>query len=165
MKLLGKLLLLLALTGMMSACGSKATVSKSLDDSLISKEKHFVIGDFDCQATDVPSHFMEAVKGYLKSELQKRNLYSNENESNPCRVNVVLNYYRMRSGFTRMMFGVLAGKDGVESVVSIVDQQTNQVVGKSNVSTFNIMAVGEMDDIARMHAEKIAEFVAGEIKG
>lgn len=165
MKLLGRWTCLFMLTLFLSACGSKATVSKNIDSSLIANQTQFNIGKIECQLNDVPDHFLEAIKGHLKSELQKRNLYSSENDELPCEINIVLSYYRMRSGFTRMMFGVMAGKDGVESVVSIVDPKTNLVVGKSNVSTFNIMAIGEMDDIARMHAEKIAEFVAGEIKG
>lgn len=164
MKMLAKCTCLFIVALMLSACGSSATISKNLDSSLIANQSQFKIGKIECQLNDVPDHFLEAIKGHLKSELQKRNLYSNENSNNSCDVNVVLNYYRMRSGFTRMMFGVMAGKDGVESIISIVDPNTNIVVGKSTVSTFNIMAVGEMDDIARMHAEKIAAFIAGEIK-
>lgn len=165
MKQIGTWSFLIMVSLFLSACGSKATVSKNIDSSLVANQTQFNIGTIECQLNDVPDHFMDAIKGHLKSELKKRNLYSINNDNHPYEINIVLNYYRMRSGFTRMIFGVMAGKDGVESLVSITDPKTNKIVGKSNVSTFNIMAVGEMDDIARMHAEKIAEFVAGELQG
>ena len=56
------------------------------------------------------------------------------------------------------------GKDGVDSTVSVLEMSTNKTIAQSDVSTFNIMAVGDQEDIARMHAGEIAEFLAGEIK-
>lgn len=165
MRAITKIITLIVFTFLVCACGSNATISKNVDESLMANQTKFKIGNIQCQISEVPEHFLVAVKGHLKTELQKRNIYTDDNNSNPCTVDISVNYYRMRSGFTRMMFGVFAGKDGVESIVSVVDSKTNTVLGKSNVSTFNVMAVGEMDDIARMHAEKIAEFVAGELKG
>lgn len=61
------------------------------------------------------------------------------------------------------MFGVFAGKDGVDSEV-IVKNSTGEVIGKSTVSSYNLMAIGDMQDVARMHAEEIAKFLnAGKI--
>lgn len=55
-----------------------------------------------------------------------------------------------------MMFGILAGKDGIASEVSVRDN-AQKVIGSSTVSTFNVMAVGTEEDIAHMHAEEIAK--------
>jgi hypothetical protein len=60
------------------------------------------------------------------------------------------------------MFGIFAGKDGVDSTVDVVDARTGKVVGSSTVSSYNVMAVGEQEDVARMHAEEIARFLSGE---
>ena len=71
--------------------------------------------------------------------------------------------FRMRSGVTRMMFGIFAGKDGIASEVSVRDS-SQKVLGSSTVSTFNVMAVGGEEDIARMHAEEIARTLLERLK-
>ena len=159
-----RLIGLIMIIFLISACGSSTHISKNVDEALIVNKTKFNIGNIQCQINDVPEHFLSALKGYLITELKKRNIYTEDITDKPCSINISVNYYRMRTGFTRMMFGVFAGKDGVESTVSIFDPKTNNIRGESNVSSFNMMAIGEMDDIAKMHAEEIAEFVAGELK-
>lgn len=149
----------------LSACGSSAVVDKSLNESLSTNNSKYSVDSVSCNVKDVPDHFLTAVNGYLKTELDKQNILGKNDSKESYKINILVNEYRMRSGMTRMMFGAFAGKDGVESIVTIVDPITGEVEGKSTVSTFNITAVGGMDDIARMHAEKIAEFISGKIKG
>lgn len=149
----------------LSACGSSAVVNKSLSESLSANDSKFTVETINCKIKDVPEHFLTAVNGYLKTELDKKNLLERTDSRTSYKVNIMVNDYRMRSGMTRMMFGAFAGKDGVESIVTIVDPVSGEVAGESTVSTFNITAVGGMDDIARMHAEKIAEFISGKIRG
>lgn len=160
-----KFSLLLVCLLILSACGSSAVVNKSLTESLSANNLKFTLDAINCNVNDVPDHFLAAVNGYLKSELTKKDLLEKTGSEKSYKISILVNEYRMRSGMTRMMFGVFAGQDGVGSIVTIFDSVTGNVVGKSTVSTFNITAVGGMDDIARMHAEKIAEFVSGDIKG
>ncbi len=70
----------------------------------------------------------------------------------------------MRKGMTRMMFGVFAGKDGIDSTVNVYSPDGSQVLGSSEVSSYNVMAVGSQDDIARMHGDEIVKFLSGEIQ-
>ena len=67
----------------------------------------------------------------------------------------------MRSGFNRMLFGLMAGKDGITSTVTILDSKTGEVIGETDVNTYNVLAIGGEQDIARMHAEEIAKFLSG----
>ncbi len=55
-----------------------------------------------------------------------------------------------------MMFGVLAGKDGIEGDVTVHDAATGEVISKLTASSFKILAVGSDDDVARMFAEQVA---------
>lgn len=158
-----KFLLMSSCLLVLSACGSSAVVNKSLNESLSSNNSKFIVGSIRSNVSDVPGHFLMAVNGYLNVELNKKNLLEKLDSKKAYKVNILIDEYRMRSGMTRRMFGVFAGKDGVKSIVTIVDPITGIVVGKSTISTFNITALGEMDDIARMHAKKIAAFVSGEI--
>jgi len=97
----------------------------------------------------------------LKVELAKRHLLANENSGPEFYIDIAVTNYRMRGDVVRFMLGMFAGKDGVESTVSIRDSKTEELAGETDVSTFNITAIGSMDEIARMHAQEIAKFLAG----
>ncbi len=148
---------------MLSACGSSSKIIKPMDNSSFENVK-YKVGEATTKVNDIPDHFLAAVKGHLKSELRKRNLLNENGENNTFIVEIDVKYYRMRSGFTRAFFGVLAGKDGIDSTITIIRNSDKSIVGESNVSTFNIMAIGNQDDIAHMHAKEIAKFIAGEKK-
>jgi uncharacterized alkaline shock family protein YloU len=143
----------------LAACGSSSQFVKPMENS-VSKQgapKKYLVGNFSTKVDSVPDHFLSAIKGFLKVELKEKGLYV-DNESDPANViDVEVNYYRMRSGFTRMFWGMLAGKDGVDSTVKITDTETQSIVGEMTVSSFNVAAIGESEDVARMHAEEIAE--------
>lgn len=65
---------------------------------------------------------------------------------------------------TRMMFGIFAGKDGINSTVKVYSPDGGKVLGSSEVNSYNVMAVGSQDDIARMHGEEIVKFLSGDIQ-
>lgn len=150
--------LLLLLVG----CGSSTKITNELDRSLFAEQRKFQIAEVACNAEDVPDHFIVAIKSYLKIELQKKQLLYTENDGVPCDVEITITDYRMRSSFNRIMWGAFAGKDGVESTVLITDSSNKLALGKSKISSFNVTIASDLDDIARRHAEEIAEFVAGE---
>ena len=105
-------------------------------------------------------HFLIEVKSFLKAALAAADAGS-QGDPADWQIAVKVVSYRMRSGFTRFMFGMLAGKDGVDSQVQVLDA-SGKVLGDSNVSTFNVTAVGSGEDVAKMHADEIAKFVLGD---
>jgi hypothetical protein len=83
-----------------------------------------------------PEHLLAAIKGHLKAELPKRGQLATGHASDVYNVAVNVTYYRMRGGVVRYMFGVLAGKDGIDSTVTVTSRDTGQMAGESSVSTF-----------------------------
>jgi hypothetical protein len=148
----------------LSACGSSAVVNKSLNELPNKNHAKFSVDSIKSNAEGVPDHFLTAIKGYLKAELDEKNLLEETGSDMSYKINVLVSEYRMRSSVSRVMFGALAGKDGVESVVTITAPVTGDIVGESAVSTFNITAVAGMEDVAKMHAEEISEFVSGDLR-
>ncbi|TMP40803.1 hypothetical protein CWB96_19810 [Pseudoalteromonas citrea] len=138
----------------LSACSSSTKISQAINTNGAKAQSYSNI-EISNSNTDAPDHFAQAVKSYLKLELKNKALFTEESGN---KVSVNISDYRMRSGFTRALFGVFAGKDGVDSEVVVTDVN-GKVIGKSKVSSFNVMAIGDMQDIARMHAEEIAEFL------
>lgn len=157
-----KTILLLSIFALMlGGCASATNITQPLETAKVAEVKTF--GDIEINKNDTkaPEHFILAVQSYIKQSLQERSLYDEESGK---RINVSVNKYRMRKGMTRMMFGIFAGKDGIDSTVKVYSPDGNKVLGSSEVSSYNVMAVGSQDDIARMHGEEIVKFLTGEEK-
>lgn len=154
-----------AISAVVAACGSTSQVRQPVESvraatAVFSVEKPVSAVPKD---SDQPAeHFLSAVTSYLKSELAKNGRLAKEGED-ALKIDIKVVEFRMRSGVARMMFGMLAGKDGIASEVSVRDS-SQKVLGSSTVSTFNVMAVGGEEDIARMHAEEIAKTLLERLK-
>lgn len=156
---------ILGLALLVTGCASSHVVTKPMEPATGSSQETYFISTIDDKSEHVvPEHFLEAIRGYLKAELTKRNMIAEDKSVADRELQIQVTYYRMRSGFTRMMFGVMAGKDGVTSTVNVLNAKTGEVIGTSDVNTYNVMAVGGEQDVARMHAEEIAKFLGGKVK-
>lgn len=160
-----KRMLLFGLGLLLAGCASSHVDKKPIEPVTgLSQVKYSIKNIEDKSEKIVPEHFLESIKGYLKAEMKKRNMLAEEELETNRDVVIQVTYYRMRSGFTRMMFGVMAGKDGVASTVTVLDAKTGEEIGASEVNTYNVLAVGGEQDVARMHAEEIANFLDGKKK-
>ena len=157
-KKIARILLVLAGMTLLSACGGNVKVAMPLNPSTEQKmaDQKAAVRTVKASVADVPSHFLLAVKGHVENELGRRGMLANGSEENAHQIDVNVTYYRMRTGFTRMMFGALAGKDGIEGDVTVHDAATGEIISKLTASSFNILAVGSDDDVARMFAEQVA---------
>jgi hypothetical protein len=149
------------ISGFLAACGSSQSVVKQMDRPAAIVARFHLDPITDHSGEAAPDQFLTSIRGFLESDLKQRNLLAADPDPAP-HVHIDVTSYRMRGGITRAMFGAMAGKDGVESKVTVLAPGSDQVLGATDVSTFNIMAFGGSDDIARMHADKIAGFLAGE---
>jgi hypothetical protein len=144
----------------LSGCGSSSTAIQPMPDATpmgAGSPARYAAGTLSAGSTEIPAHVAQAVTGHLDSELRKRGLASAADDGNAIRIDATATYYRMRSGFSRMMVGMLAGKDGIKCDVQLVDKKSGKTVGKFQVSSYNLTAVGGEDDVARMLAEEIAK--------
>lgn len=128
-----KFSLLPACLFILSGCGSSAVVNKSLNDLPNRDHAKFTVESIKSDVAGVPDHFLAAISEYLKAELDKKNLLEKTDSSAAYKINILVNEYRMRSGVSRVMLGVLAGKDGVESTVTITDPATGEIAGEPTV--------------------------------
>jgi hypothetical protein len=152
--------LLVLTSGLLAACGSSQSIVKPIDRPASVVSRFHLDPIDDRSGESVPDQFLASIRGYLESDLKQQNLLAADADQAP-HVHIEVTDYRMRGGVTRAMFGAMAGKDGVESKVTVLAPGGDRVLGASDVSTYNIMAFGGPDDIARMHADKIAGFLAG----
>lgn len=148
----------------LAGCASSTVIDKPINKTGLpaAGNARYFVTDVHSQVPDVPEQFPVAIKAYLKSELTKRGSLAKEQSSNSRDVEITITDYRMRDSVNRVLWGVLAGKDGVESTVQVRDHGTNSIIGESRISSYNVTTIGGPDDVAKMHAEEIAKFLLGE---
>ncbi|MGE5267510.1 MAG: DUF4410 domain-containing protein, partial [Deltaproteobacteria bacterium] len=129
---------IVAISVLVAACGSTSQIRQPVEPVsaatavfTVEKPVNAVPKDSD----QPPEHFLSAVASYLKSELAKNGRLAKEGDD-ALKIDIKVTEFRMRSGVSRMMFGILAGKDGIASDVSVRDS-SQKVIGSSTVSTFN----------------------------
>jgi hypothetical protein len=144
-----------------TGCGSSSTgiqpITNAAAAPMGSAPAKYVAGVLNPGKTDIPTHIVNAVTGHLDAELRKRKLAPEGEATSAIRIDATATYYRMRSGFARMGFGMLAGKDGIQCDVQLIDQKSGHPVGQFKVSSYNLTAIGGEDDVARMLAVEIAK--------
>ena len=151
-------LALIAIAATLSACGSSSKVTQAVEPVTAANAKFVVAPPVNAAPKDgdqPPEHFLAAVAGYVKQDLEKNNRLAT-GDPQALTIDIKVTSYRMRSGFSRTLFGVFAGKDGIASEVSVHDA-AGKVLGSATVSTYNITAIGGEEDVARMHGEEIAK--------
>lgn len=158
-------LAIFAISALVAACGSTSQIRQPIEPvsaatAVFSVEKP--VNAVPKDSDQPPEHFLGAITSYLKNELAKNGRLAKEGDD-ALKIDIKVTEFRMRSGVSRMMFGILAGKDGIASEVSVRDS-SQKVIGSSTVSTFNVMAVGGEEDIARMHAEEITKTLLERLK-
>jgi hypothetical protein len=146
---------------LLSACGSSSTAIQAMPNAATgtmgSGPAKYVAGTLSAGKTEIPAHIVSAVTGHLDAELHKRGLAPAADADRTIRIDATTTYYRMRSGFSRMMVGIFAGKDGIECDVQLVDKTSGQPIGQFKVKSYNMTAVGGEDDVARMLAVEIVK--------
>jgi hypothetical protein len=154
-----------AACALIAACGSTSQIRQPIEPVSAATAVFTVdkpVNAVPKESDQPPEHFLNAVASYLRTELAKNGRLAKEGD-NALTIDTRVTEFRMRSGFTRQMFGIFAGKDGIASDVSVRDA-AGKVVGNSTVSTYNVMAVGGEEDVARMHAEEIARTLLERLK-
>ncbi len=148
----------LILVALLTACGSTSQIRQAIEPTTAATAKFAVTPPVNAVAkdSDQPTDFfMAAVASHLKTELEKNGRLA-QGADVGLAIEIKVVEYRMRSGFSRAMFGMLAGKDGIASEVTVRDA-SGKVLGSAKVDSYNVMAIGGADDIARMHGEEIAK--------
>jgi Domain of unknown function (DUF4410) len=155
----------LVLSVLLAACGSSSQIRQPIEQATAATAKFAVSAPVNAVAREgdqPPEHFLAAVASYLKLDLEKSGRLAKDGDT-PLTIEIKVVEYRMRTGFSRMMFGMLAGKDGIASEVTVRDA-AGVVKGSAKVDSFNLMAIGGEEDVARMHGEEIAKTLLARLK-
>ena len=147
-----------------AACGSTSKVLDRLDNptSLADLPNRYIVGKVYSSIENVPDEFISSISENVAAELKQRNLYEDIETAPVNIVNVEIISYRMRNEVNRLMLGILAGKDGVKTIVRVIDKDSEKMIGKMYVSSFNLTNLGGENTISSSLAKKIVVTLSGE---
>jgi hypothetical protein len=147
-----------------AACGSTSKVLDRMDNpaTLSDLPNRYIVGKVYSSIQNVPEPFISSISENVMAELKEKNLYE-ENKTAPANiVNIEIINYRMRNQINRFVLGLLAGKDGVKTIVRIVERDSKKQIGKVYVSSYNLTNLGGEDHISSSLSEKIVATLSGE---
>lgn len=151
-----RLLAAVTITLFLSGCGGSAVVPVRMDRANQQKlaADKMTVADVTSSVKGVPAHFLTNVKGHLEAALIERGLLAVKDPDHANKVEINITYYRMRGRFARSMFGIFAGRDGIDGEVIIVDPSGDRIT-TLDASSFNLSAGGGPDYIAREFAQQV----------
>ena len=113
------------------------------------------------QLIEVPSEVLENMRTQLNEKLSERNLLATQDKSKFSEVAILITEYRMRSGATRILFGMMSGCDIIKTKVTIMNVDNGKVMGESHFESTNCLDLPTSAGIIRQHINKIAGYLSG----
>ena len=149
------LLAMVAISLLLGACGSTSTVKQPLRAS---GYQYQIVG-ISSSAPDVPEKFTKNLRKYLQKALSKNNsLGSNKSAKN---VTIKINSFKMAGLGSRMLLGSFAGKDLVNTLVTVTDPNSGKTLGSATIESKDSLAGGGPELFTSNHAKAIAKFLLG----
>lgn len=153
---LAALLLMLVLV---AACNNVSKLDEPVGLSHAGKLKTYKYDvNVVSSSQEMPQPLLDTLKADLEKVLAERHMLHAGKDTNVLRLDVDVNYYRMRSGATKFFLGALAGRDGIDSEIKL-RAPSGDKIGKAAIQTSNLTVLMSPEEVARMHAEAIADFL------
>ena len=158
-------LLLLGLS--LNACTSNSQITMPDEPRMtpaasaqFAAEAKFVVNDATGAMPMSKGHpgdqYLSVITSIVKSGLRANGRLAEQAEG-ALTMDITVTEWRMRAGATREIFGVLAGKDGITSDVTVRDS-SGASLGTLSVVTYNITSFGG-EAVVKMHGEEIVKQV------
>ena len=123
-------------------------------------EAKFIVNDASAAMPKGKNHpgdqYLDVITTIVKSGLRENGRLAEQSED-ALTMDIRVTDWRMRGGATREIFGVLAGKDGITSDVTVRDA-SGESLGTLSVVTYNITSFGG-EVVVKMHGEEIVKQV------
>ncbi len=153
-------ILLTIFTLLLSACGSTSTVKQSLNTPSGNLSKyHYQIVDISSSAQNVPEEFIDNLRKYLEKDLEKKGILGTDKSAKNVKVNIT--DFKMPGRGSRLVFGMLAGKDFVKSTVSVTESGSGKTLGVTEIESSDRLNSGGPELFTSNHAKAISKFLLG----
>ena len=108
----------------------------------------------------IPEEQYQQIENEISQGLTQRGLLSPSGYEPKHCVTIDVHSFRMRSDGARLSVGILAGCDNINSLVTVTDTSTNEVVGKSEISIKECAAWGVAEQVIKKYTEGVINYLS-----
>lgn len=150
-------IVVLLMVGVLSGCGSNTAIREKLNFAQNAGAVKYKIAPVthDKISKKVDPAIISRVEMVLSDILRKQNMLQSESSQNAYVVNIDVVGYRTKHGSLRFFTGMMSGKEYIQSVVTVRDNQ-GKSIGQADINTYNLTAY---NTLGGEHAKGIAEFL------
>lgn len=152
--------LMLAVAALLAGCGTSAAVQRNYRLTSEERLKLEIVHSKAAGAGGFNAETVARFKNHLASQLASSDLLASGKHGKTRLLEVNVTSYRMRSDGARFWAGIMAGKDGIQSTVSIKDMASGRTLMQFTVESSNSTAWGSSQGMIEDHANQIVETLA-----
>ncbi len=108
----------------------------------------------------IPPKQFELIENQISEGLTQSGLLSSSEVRSEHTVTIDMRSFRMRDDAARLTVGILAGCDNINSLVTVTDTSTNEVVGKSEISIKECAAWGVAEQVIKKYTEGVVNYLS-----
>jgi hypothetical protein len=152
-------MVMLAATTLLTGCGTSAVIQSEYHLPPGEKLKPEIIQPKATGDGGITDEAVAIFKNRLVSQLANSNLLASSDDGEVRTLEVNITNYRMRSGGARFFGGIFAGKDNIQSTVSIKNAANGLVLMQFTVESNNSTGWGTSQGLIEDHANEIVEIL------
>ena len=110
---------------------------------------------------DIPEEVLDTIKNQVQEGLSERNLLATTTDDKSRKAEIHITSYRMRPDAARLIVGIMAGCDNIESNVAIIDSSNEQKIGESEIKIEECAAWGVSSQVIKKYSEGVVKYLSG----
>lgn len=143
---------------LVSGCGATSNVIQKYQPDKTYKLNYYLSA---APQVEVPDEVLKTMQNQIQKNLSEQNLLTSEVDNKFHKADILITHYRMRHDAARLLVGIMAGCDKINSKVTILDSDTKKIVGEAEFESNECAAWGIASQVVKAHVDKIANYLSG----
>lgn len=143
---------------LLSGCGATSNVIQKYQPNQTYKLNYSLSA---APQVEVPDEVLKTMQNQIQKSLSEQNLLASEGDNKFHKADILFTHYRMRPDAARLLVGIMAGCDKINSKVTILDSNTKIIVGEAEFESNECAAWGVASQVIKAHVDKIANYLSG----
>jgi uncharacterized protein YcfL len=104
---------------------------------------------------------LEILRSRIEQQLRAKGRLANKPADAQEKVEINITNYKMRGDTARVMLGIFAGTDNMQSTIIVKDKKLNKIISEFKIESGNSTAWGTSRGMIEDHADKIVNYLTG----
>ncbi|MCF7674241.1 MAG: hypothetical protein K9M97_02765 [Akkermansiaceae bacterium] len=144
-----------------SSCGTSSSVIQPLSGPHMNGPVYVMGSCLSKDDSGADAETCRALRERVHYGLMKRGMYAGSPSSARRKVNLTITYFRDVGGWARGAVGPMAGKDGLDATMDVIDNHSGKIIGSASASVFNASATDSTKPwMINQVSEQLVDFLA-----